>query len=141
MVTDFDDTPEQFLPDGKGVVVTQSNKEGQYLPTLIPLSPSGPPVTLVPYSTSGTVISSDAKFIAFLSDRSGTREVYVQSMSRGAAAVPVSTGGARSVAWSRDGKDLLYLRPPEIVAVSAGWTADLQNHRRAHLVTRRRRLC
>jgi hypothetical protein len=56
--------------------------------------------------------------MAFVSDRGGTREAYVQPMSGGGAADRVSTGGARRVIWSRDGKELLYLRPPEIVAVA-----------------------
>ena len=117
-VTDFDDSPEAFLPDGTGVVVEQSTSDGRYLPTLIPLTPKGPPVVLVPYSTSSARISRNGQLMAFLSDRGGSREVYVQPLSAGAAASPVSAGGARSVAWSRDGKELLYLRPPEIVAVA-----------------------
>jgi Tol biopolymer transport system component len=73
---------------------------------------------LVPYSTDNVRISRDGKLMAFVSDRGGSREVYVQPTSAGAAASPVSAGGARNVAWSRDGRELLYLRPPEIVAVA-----------------------
>jgi len=118
LVTDFDDSPQAFLPDGTGVIIEQSTNDGLYLPMLMPLIPKGPPVVLVPYSTSNVVISRDGKLLAFLSDKGGSREVYVQPMSAGAAASPVSAGGARNVAWSRDGKELLYLRPPEIVAVA-----------------------
>jgi Tol biopolymer transport system component len=117
-VTEFDDSPEVFLNDGSGVVVQQSNSDGLYLSTLIPLTPKGPPVVLVPYTSSRSAISRDGNLMAFMSDRSGAREVYVQPMSGGGAADRVSTGGARSVIWSRDGKELLYLRPPEIVAVA-----------------------
>jgi hypothetical protein len=119
-VTDFDDSPETFLHDGNGVVVEQSNSEGLYLPTLIPLTPKGPPVVLVPYSSRGAAISRDGKLMAFVSDRGGTREAYVQPMSGGGAADRVSTGGARRVIWSRDGKELLYLRPPK----SSRWRSE-----------------
>jgi Tol biopolymer transport system component len=91
---------------------------------LISLPDKGAPVVLVPYSSSGSAISRDSKVMAFLSDRTGTREAFVQPMSGGTAAEQVSTGGARRVAWSRDGKELLYLRPPEIVAVAFRMEGD-----------------
>jgi eukaryotic-like serine/threonine-protein kinase len=118
LVTDFDESPAVFLPDGTGVVVQQSNADGLYRETLLALPPKQPPAVLVSFTSSDAAISRDGKLMAFLSDRSDTREVYVQPISGGAVPIRVSTGGARNVAWSRDGKDLLYLRPPEIIAVS-----------------------
>jgi len=121
VVTDADEMVDTFLNDGSGVIVQQSNSDGLYLETLVPLAPKGSPVTLQPYTAEDAAISRDGKFVAFRSDRTGTSELYVQSMSGG---VPdrVSVGGARAVAWSRDGKELLYLRSPEIVAV--GFTTE-----------------
>ena len=117
VVTDADEMPRTFLNDGSGVIVEQSNSDGMYLETLIPLAPKGAPVILVPYSASYSAISRDGQLFAFVSDRTGVSELYVQPMSNGVAE-RVSVGGARNLAWSRDGTELLYLRPPEIVAVA-----------------------
>jgi Tol biopolymer transport system component len=53
-------------------------------------------------------ISKDGRTLAYTSDRSGSFEVYVQTMSGDAVPVPVSTRGATSPRWGRDGR-LLYI--------------------------------
>ncbi len=117
LVTEFDETPLGFLPDGSAIIVQQSDAQGKYLPKLMPLSPPRTPVALGPYAVAASAVSKDGKLLAFLSDRGGTREVYVQPLSAGAAAERVSSAGARSISWSRDRQELLYLRPPDIIAV------------------------
>ena len=59
--------------------------------------------------------SPDGKWIAYSSDESGRREVYVQGFAPDrspAAAVgkwPISTAGGDKPRWSRDGKELYYI--------------------------------
>jgi len=48
VVTDFDETPETFVPDGQSLIVQQSEPEGRYLPKPMAFSPPGAPVTMVP---------------------------------------------------------------------------------------------
>jgi serine/threonine-protein kinase len=117
LVTDLDELPEAFLPDGQSLIVYQSGTDGQYLPKLMPLSPPGEPVTLVPFNAARATISRDGALMAFRSPRTGTMEIYVQPIVPGAVAERVSTAGGIAVAWSRDRDELYYLRPPEIVAV------------------------
>ena len=120
LVTDRDDTVEAFVPpDGKSVIVRQSEPDGRYLPKLMTIDQPGPLTTLLSFTTSsGSAISPDGKFLAFTSMRSGAEEAYVQAMSGSAAPERVSAGGALKVIWSRDGRTLLYLRPPEIIEVT-----------------------
>jgi hypothetical protein len=118
LVTEFDDTPHSFLPDASALVVRQSDAEGRYLHKVLPLQPPGPPSLLVPFAAGEGVVSPDGKFLAFVSARSGTDEIYVQPMTGGAPAERVSRTGGTVAAWSRDGRQLFYLRSPEIVAMT-----------------------
>ena len=57
--------------------------------------------------------SPDGRWVAYASDESGKREVYVQGFTRGKPASGVrwqiSSGGALHPAWRGDGKELFYL--------------------------------
>jgi Tol biopolymer transport system component len=116
--TEFDETPYAFTPDGKALVIQHSDADGHYLPKLLPLDPSGPPVTLSLNPDGGAAaVSRDGLWVALVTLRGGVPEVYVQPLKGGVTAERVSAAGGNAVTWSRDGKELLYLRPPEIVAV------------------------
>jgi Tol biopolymer transport system component len=54
-------------------------------------------------------LSPDGTRLAYTSNRTGRAEVYVQAMTGGAVAVLVSTDGAASPRWSRDGRTLFYV--------------------------------
>jgi Tol biopolymer transport system component len=62
-------------------------------------------------------VSPDGKWIAYSSDESGRREVYVQGFAPDqtpAAAVgkwPISTEGGDKPRWRHDGKELYYIAP------------------------------
>src|SRR5262249_3885221 len=52
--------------------------------------------------------SPDGRWLAYLSDESGKRELYVAPFPGPAARVRLSSGGADAPRWSRDGKELFY---------------------------------
>ena len=60
-------------------------------------------------------VSPDGRWLAYVSDESGKREIYVQAFSPGgsadtdAARTKVSEGGGSYPRWRRDGKELFYL--------------------------------
>jgi predicted Ser/Thr protein kinase len=56
-------------------------------------------------------------WIAYASDESGRREVYVQSYPGAANRIPVSREGGSQPQWSRDGKELFYVTSEAVVAV------------------------
>jgi serine/threonine-protein kinase len=59
--------------------------------------------------------SPDTKWIAYTSDESGKREIYVRPFTGGPAddgtAIQVSNSGGGYQVWSRDGAELFYLAP------------------------------
>jgi len=115
--TDLDEAPMAIAPNGKSLVIEQSDPNGRYMPRLLPLDPAGQPTTLSELNPSAAAVSRDSEWLAFTSRRGGTLEVYVQPLKGGVTASRISTAGGQAVAWSRDGRELYYLRPPEIVAV------------------------
>jgi dipeptidyl aminopeptidase/acylaminoacyl peptidase len=55
--------------------------------------------------------SPDGEFIAYSSDESGRKEVYVQTFPVSAQKWQISTQGGSQPQWSRDGKELFFLSP------------------------------
>ena len=60
-------------------------------------------------------MSPDMRWIAYISDESGRKEIYVRSFSPSSAGsspvgseFPVSSDGGWQVHWRRDGKELFY---------------------------------
>ena len=117
LVTGADETVEGFTPDTSTAIVRISEPDGTYPLSKILLKPLGKPERLVPFSSGGPRITGDGKYIAFVSDRTGSEEVYVMALA-GGPPERVSTRGGEAVAWSRNSRELYYTRPPEIIAVS-----------------------
>ncbi|MBZ5583082.1 MAG: protein kinase [Acidobacteriia bacterium] len=57
--------------------------------------------------------SPDGKWVAYESNVSGKREIYVSPFpnAKGAGPTPISNGGGRQPRWRRDGRELFYLAP------------------------------
>ena len=60
-------------------------------------------------------VSADGRWIAFMSDESGTMEVYVQEFSSADGKRRVSTAGGREPIWRGDGKELFYMADDDTV--------------------------
>ena len=54
-------------------------------------------------------VSPDGRWLAFVSNESGTLEVYVQPFPASGARWNISTNGGAQPAWHRDGKELFYM--------------------------------
>jgi len=57
-------------------------------------------------------------WIAYTSDETGRRQVYVQRYPAGTNRIEVSNGGGSQPRWSPDGKELFYVTGDAVVAVS-----------------------
>jgi Tol biopolymer transport system component len=53
-------------------------------------------------------LSPDSRWMAFTSDRSGRREVYVRPFPPGEGEVPISLAGGQAPRWRRDGQELFF---------------------------------
>ena len=84
------------------------------------------PIATTPFTEDLGRFSPDGKWIAYVSDESGKREVYVRPFGgledpAPGPPIPVSTTGGDRPVWREDGKELFYIRGVgELVAVSVG---------------------
>ena len=74
------------------------------------LSPAGKisPFLATPFYEGMCQFSRDGRHIAYVSDESGRREVYVQPFPGPGEKVAISTNGGTNPVWSHDGKKLFF---------------------------------
>ena len=75
------------------------------------------PVVATPAMEAPHALSPDGKWIAYMSDESGTMEIYVQPFPDGGSRVTVSNSGGIHPAWSPDGRRLYYMSGTVMYAV------------------------
>jgi serine/threonine protein kinase/Tol biopolymer transport system component len=109
----YDKTPNSFSSDGSILVFSERRptETGSDL-WLLPLDGDRErePVAFLQteFNEQDGQVSPDGRWIAYVSDETGRREVYVQSFPEPAGARLVSTGGGINPRWSRDGRTLFY---------------------------------
>ncbi len=67
--------------------------------------------------------SPDGRFVAYASDTSGRKEVYIRPYFESGREILVSTDGGKEPVWSRDGCQLFYRRDRQVLAVPVETTA------------------
>jgi Tol biopolymer transport system component len=68
--------------------------------------------------------SPDGKWVAYASDESGRKEIYVASFPEPTRRFRVSTEGGTQPRWSRDGKELFYVRSGQLMTAAVGREGD-----------------
>jgi Tol biopolymer transport system component len=114
---------------GDYLVYSTLNPVGNLDVSVIPMSGDKKPVALLrgPSNEMQARISPNGRSMAYVSDESGTLEVYVQDFPMLGHKRIVSIGGGTEPAWRQDGKELYYLSPDySLVAVPIGSTDPLQ---------------
>jgi eukaryotic-like serine/threonine-protein kinase len=83
------------------------------------LSPDGrtTPLVVTPFNEDSASISADGRFVAYVSDESGRREVYAIPASGQGERVAVSINGGSGPVWSRDGRELFYRAGDDLISV------------------------
>src|SRR5262249_23341019 len=107
-------------PDGRLLVYDQAASAG-YDVWLLPMEGGrkAAPFLATPFNERASQVSPDGKGMAYVSDESGARELYVRSFPESGAKWPVSSGGAAYPRWRRDGKEIFYVGPDgALMAVS-----------------------
>jgi len=104
---------------------TDWSKDGRYLAGLrnmsktgwdiyiLPIQPGAKPYLFVAteYRELGPRFSPDGHWLAYSSNESGRREVYVQPFPGGGGKWQVSTQGGGDAEWRSDGKELFFVSP------------------------------
>ncbi|MGE5276405.1 MAG: protein kinase domain-containing protein [Acidobacteriota bacterium] len=103
--------PEDVSPDGKSLVYTEYYSQVDENLLLLPLSGEQKPATVAAtrFRERGARFSPDGQSIAYISDESGEREVYVVPRLGSGKKVRVSVGGGALPRWRRDGRELYYV--------------------------------
>ncbi|MCU1382751.1 MAG: serine/threonine protein kinase [Acidobacteria bacterium] len=121
----------QCSPDGRFLIYDDHNgtqrQDLWILPVPAPGSRPGKPIPFLASSADETFgqFSPDGKWVAYVSDETGRREVYVRefapdrSPAVGAGKWLVSTAGGDKPRWRHDGRELFYIAPDKkMMAVS-----------------------
>jgi Tol biopolymer transport system component len=78
-----------------------------------------------PFSEVSPQLSPDGHWLAYLSDLSGSMNVYIEPFPPSGAKYQVSTGGGFQQRWRRDGKELFYRTADDrLVSVTTNATAQ-----------------
>lgn len=110
-------TPTDWSPDGKAICLgisplfsrvassTQSDLWIQAMEGERKMSP----FVESPYNETDGRFSPDGRWIAYTSDETGRREIYLRPYPGPGTAIKVSTSGGSSPVWRRDGRELFYI--------------------------------
>jgi Tol biopolymer transport system component len=122
--------PEDVSRDGRLLAYLNQIETSAFNIRLLPLDGEREPVRWLPtpFNQSSPRFSPDGLWIAYESDESGSREVYV-ALTKGAGEKRrISREGGRQPRWSQDGRELYYVSSRGTLAavpVTPGpkWTA------------------
>ena len=116
--SDVVETPRLVSPDGRYLVYGRRAKaEAGYHVWALPLSGGGKPFAIVQdaFDEDFPSLSADGKWMAYQSNESGRREIYVTAFPGGGAKWQVSNNGGTSPKWRRDGQELFFLDAADTV--------------------------
>ena len=110
--------PSDWLRDGSAFLVTDDARQQNHDIIVQPADGSSPrPFAATEADETAARISPDGKWVAYVSDESGKREVYIASYTEPARRVQISSGGGVDPVWRGDGRELYYWRDGALVAV------------------------
>jgi len=111
--------PVSISPDGKSLLALDGFP-GSGKASLVVLPAAGgarTPVVRGDFEVFGARFSPDGRWIAYASNESRSREVFVIPYPAGAGKWQVTTTGGSAPLWSRDGKHLYYVAPDDMLMV------------------------
>jgi eukaryotic-like serine/threonine-protein kinase len=108
-----------IIPDPAVAVGAANRWVGSFNVVLIPLQAGQQVATMTETRTQAYAAeaSPDRKWIAYTSEESGRREVYVQSLVGANARKLISTAGGEEPHWAPDGRTLYYRLGDRLMAV------------------------
>jgi serine/threonine protein kinase/Tol biopolymer transport system component len=106
-------------PDGREIIFARKNKdtgwdlyaaaiEGDHKPR---------PLVVMPFNQTTASVSPDGKWLAYVSDESGQKEVFVQAMSDPTTRAQISSAGGTDPRWARSGNELLFRSKDQLMSV------------------------
>jgi len=121
--------PVDWSADGRFLVFESRAPGSKVKLWILPLSGDRKPFPLLQtlFNESLGAFSPDGRWIAYVTDESGSPEVYVQAFPISATKWRVSTAGGTAPRWRRDGREIFYVSSENrlmAVHVTAGPSFD-----------------
>ena len=121
--------PHGWSPDGQDLIVAQDadDETGWDIVRFAPNVKSQPQVvvkTPAAEGVSGTALSPDGRWLAYVSETTGRAELWVQPFPGPGSPVRVSSRGGAEPVWARNGRELYYLEGNKLMAVAVDTTSD-----------------
>ena len=100
-----------WSPDGRFIAAIHLTSSTRWDIWIVPLDGSTAPYPFIdgPYGEFHPRFSPDGKWLAYSSNESGRREIYMQPFPGPGGKVQISSNGARDPRWRRDGRELYFL--------------------------------
>jgi Tol biopolymer transport system component len=118
--------------DGRFIVYSQTHGTGNSELNYLPMTGDRKPQVFQrgQFNYGSGVLSSDSRWLAYVSDESGKPEVYVQTFPDHGGKWQISTDGGVEPRWSANGKELFFLSADQrmmsaTVRTSPGFEADV----------------
>jgi eukaryotic-like serine/threonine-protein kinase len=104
--------PEDWSLDGRFLIYLTTEGGGRDV-SFLPMTGERKPVSFLKdrFYKRHAQLSPDGHWMAYVSNESGSYQVYVQSFPTGGGKWQVSTTGGVQPRWQHDGKELYYLAP------------------------------
>ncbi len=118
-----------WTPDGKFIIYREYGANTRNDLMVLPMVGDRTPRVFLqtPFAETEARFSPDGKWVAYSSDESGRREIYIRPFEGNAERLQISTNGGRAPRWTRDGKHLFYLAPDQkIVSVAIDLGASVE---------------
>jgi serine/threonine protein kinase len=112
--------PLSWSPDGKFLIFAMGDPQTRTDVWLLPLSGERKPQPLLRTKSEerGARVSPDGNWLAYVSDETGSNEVYVTQFPQPARSWRISSSGGVNPYWRGDGRELFFLSGNKLMAVS-----------------------
>ena len=127
--TGEDKYASEWSRDGKYLLYASQGRETRWDLWALPMSGEKKPLPVAKtrFSEMFGGFSPDARYVAYSTDESGQREVYVQDFPEARNKWQVSTKGGTQPFWSGNGKEMFYRAPDaRIMSVSVKTTPEFE---------------
>jgi len=115
--------PSDWTRDGSLLVTEQAGPDRNDILVQPKDGSTARPYAATPADETSARISPDGRWVAYTSDESGQKEVYIDSYPQPGRRVTISAGGGVDPVWRGDGRELFYWRDGALVAVQLGAAA------------------